>query len=326
MKSALAAALAFLLCGTLGAQFGAQFDNTNGSSLRGQINMTSPVAGGLLVELYRWGEASPVESTDADLAGNFEFSNVPAGDYRLTLSDYHGHVIAEKIVNVMPPASFVNIDLPDYGGSAPANSSGASGVVSIAELQHKVPGKAAKEFEKAGKAVRKGDEAGAIAHLQKAIEIDPAYTQAYNNLGARYLRAQQFEKAAGEFQKALELDQNFQPAAVNLGLACIALQRFADAEKYARKAISLDATSNRARFVLGIALAAQNREPGEALENLKAAARELPEARLALAQFLSDHGQKAQAAGELRKYLDSSAPDPQERPKLEAWLSQLEAE
>jgi tetratricopeptide (TPR) repeat protein len=324
MKSAFAVALAFLLCGTLDAQFGAQFDN--GSSLRGQISMTAPIAGGLLVELYRWGDASPIASTDADLAGNFEFPNVPAGDYQLRLSDYHGRLIAEKIVNVMPPAAFVNIDLPDNGDSAPANSSGGGGVVSLAELQHKVPGKAAKEFEKAGKAVRKGDEAGAIAHLQKAIEIDPGYVQAYNNLGARYLRAQQFDKAAAEFEKALELDRNFQPAAVNLGLTDIALQRFSDAEKYARQAIRLDATSNRARLVLGIALAAQNREPDEALENLKAAARELPDARLALAQFLSDHGQKAEAATELKKYLGSSAPDPQERPKLEAWLAQLEAE
>jgi Tfp pilus assembly protein PilF len=321
MKSVVIATLAAALSGTLGAQF----NSGGGVSLRGQVNAGKPISG-LVVELYQWGELRPIGSTDADTAGNFEFRNVPSGDYQIRLTDFAGNVLAEQSVHLIPPVWFVNIDLRPDNAPAPAGGSAGGGVVSLAELQHKVPGKAAKEFEKASKAARKGDNEAAIAHLQKAIEIDPGYIQAYNNLGARYLRAQEYDKAAEEFLRALELDPNCQPAASNLGFTYIALQRYSDAEQYARRAVDLDATSNRARFALGLALAAQNREPEEALRNLKAAARELPQARLALAQFLSDHGAKAAAAAELRKYLDSPEAAAADRQKLEAWLLRLESE
>jgi tetratricopeptide (TPR) repeat protein len=321
MKFVLTAALAAALSGTLGAQF----ESGAGASLRGQVNAGGPVSG-LVVELYQWGGSRPIGSTDADLGGNFEFRNIPAGDYQIRLTDYAGNVIAEQNVHLMPPSSFVNIDLQSGSAQAPSGGSSGGGVVSLAELQHKAPGKAVKEFEKASKAAGKGDNEAAIAHLEKAIEIDPGYIQAYNNLGARYLRAQEYGKAAEEFRKALELDPNCQPAASNLGFTYIALQRYPEAERYARRAIDLDATSNRARFALGLALAAQNREPDEAVQNLKAAAREFPQARLALAQFFSDHGEKAQAAGELRKYLDTPDAAAEDRQKLETWLEQLESE
>lgn len=61
----------------------------------------------------------------------------------------------------------------------------ASATVSLGRLRHKVPGRARREFDKALVCSRQGDSQAAVVHFEKAIEIDPAYLEAYNNLGVR---------------------------------------------------------------------------------------------------------------------------------------------
>lgn len=48
----------------------------------------------------------------------------------------------------------------------------------------------------------------AIFRWEKAIEIDPTYAEAYNNLGVGYEHEGQLDKARKAYEKALELDPN----------------------------------------------------------------------------------------------------------------------
>ena len=48
----------------------------------------------------------------------------------------------------------------------------------------------------------------AIFRWQKATEIDPAYAEAYNNLGVGYEHEGQLDKARKAYEKALELEPN----------------------------------------------------------------------------------------------------------------------
>ena len=48
----------------------------------------------------------------------------------------------------------------------------------------------------------------AIYRWQRAVEIDPSYAAAYNNLAVAYEREGQLDKARQAYEKALEIDPN----------------------------------------------------------------------------------------------------------------------
>ncbi|MGA2327212.1 MAG: tetratricopeptide repeat protein [Bryobacteraceae bacterium] len=197
-----------------------------------------------------------------------------------------------------------------------------TGTVSVARLRHNVPSRALREFEKAQAAEHKGDGQAAMAHFKNATEIDPGFFEACNNLGVGHLRLHQFEQAIAQFQWALSLDGSATLVYANLGTAYFQTGRFPDAERTARQGLKHDSSSNRLRLVLGIALDAQRRDPREALENLAAAAREFPQARLVAAHILARDGEPSRAAVELKKYLRSGSGGDQRQ--VEVWLANLE--
>jgi tetratricopeptide (TPR) repeat protein len=66
--------------------------------------------------------------------------------------------------------------------------------------------------------VLKGDVAGAIPDLQKAIELNPNYADSFSNRGlTRWLQGDQ-SGAAADYEKALELNPNLEAAYINRGI------------------------------------------------------------------------------------------------------------
>ena len=61
----------------------------------------------------------------------------------------------------------------------------------------------------------KGDIAGALTAFTKAVEIDPSFGLAYNNLGVLYWQTGGAQKAVECFAKAIEIDPNDQNAILN---------------------------------------------------------------------------------------------------------------
>ncbi len=286
----------------------------------GEITGATNVSPDLYIELVdSANRGGTIARTSPNPSGNFEFNGVPIGDYELRLVDRQGNLITAQFVRVTDAGNFFQLRLPELKGDQ-----AVSGVVSLSRLTHKVPGKAEKEFHKGETAGRKGKNEEAIEHFNKAIEIDPAYMEAYNNLGARYIRAREPAKALEEFKKAYELDHTSAVVCANMAIAQLLLEKYADAEKSAREAVKLNGTSNKARFALGVALASQSR-PGadsEAIENLQAAAREFPRARLVLAQIMMQQGDRSQAVSQLREYLQSGKPN--NRAEVETWIARLQ--
>src|SRR5208282_4923174 len=66
---------------------------------------------------------------------------------------------------------------------------------------------------------KEGELAEAIAEYQKALDINPYYTDAHNNLGNALLRNGQLDDAIAQYQKALEINPNYAPGHYDLGLA-----------------------------------------------------------------------------------------------------------
>src|SRR4051794_9441641 len=66
------------------------------------------------------------------------------------------------------------------------------GTISVKRLAHVVPGKALKEYDRAKKARQTGDVDRVMASLQKALEIDPEFIEAVNDMGACHTAKRNF--------------------------------------------------------------------------------------------------------------------------------------
>jgi tetratricopeptide (TPR) repeat protein len=159
-----------------------------------------------------------------------------------------------------------------------------SGTISVAQLKHRVSSKALREFARADHEMRKKHLEAAIEHLNKAIDIDPAYMEAQNNLGARYIQRGDYEQAVTHLRIAFRLDPTSIFARTNLGMALWLAGDCGEAEQIANDAVRLAPGFPQAQFLLGMILDAKGAP--EALEHLEKSAREIPKARLLAAGIL----------------------------------------
>lgn len=168
---------------------------------------------------------------------------------------------------------------------APERPSGES--ISVYGLRHKVPKAAQKSFERAMKSSKSRDHVGAAAALQAAVQIDPLFAAAYNQLGAEYGWMGRFEEAKPAFERAVELDPNSWSAQYNLALVLFQLGDPAGAEQHARRSLEFGSQSALAHWLLGYVLYRGDSTRDEALRHVRYAARTLKEAK----QFLAMAGQ-----------------------------------
>jgi tetratricopeptide (TPR) repeat protein len=216
-------------------------------------------------------------------------------------------------------ASAQHDEFERFGTRSDAPMRPVSGTISVARLKHHVASRARREFARADREMRKRHLEASIEHLNKAIEIDPAYLEAQNNLGTRYILLGDYEQAITHLRTASRLDPDSIFARTNLGMALWLAGRCAEAEPVARDAVRLCPSFLRAQYLLGMVLAAKGLP--EALEHLEKSATEIPKARLLAAGILLKHGAKSGASAELRQYLAS--PRAENRAMVESWLAEL---
>jgi tetratricopeptide (TPR) repeat protein len=274
------------------------FSQTN---LHGQIaNPSEAVLVGVSVELCeRTGHV--ISRAQVTASGEFYFESVPSGYYILRVLDSSGYIVTEQLVEPPNNASGdILIKLPEKKGDRPA-----SGSVSLAELQHKVPPKALKEAEKADKAVHKNDLPAVIVHLEKALEIDPEFFAARRNLAKALIMTGQNEKAIPVLQQLLQTEPRSVLAYDGLGTVYLTSRRFADAEAAARKALEIDGSNELGHWVLGCSLTALGKADAEALKHLTTIVKRFPRAYIVAAGILARQGHKEEAKKQLLAYLNT---------------------
>jgi Tfp pilus assembly protein PilF len=129
-----------------------------------------------------------------------------------------------------------------------------TGVVSLRELQHPIPGKALRDAYQAQDLAHANKVAKAIAKLEEAIRIAPQYRDAHVNLGVQYARRGRTADARAELEKALEIGPPIAAIYFDLALASLGVGQPRDAEYYARKALELDPRDDGAQWALRQAL------------------------------------------------------------------------
>jgi tetratricopeptide (TPR) repeat protein len=248
--------------------------------------------------------------------GGFEFRDIPSGSYSVELAAQNGEPIVQETADLISTGDRIEIKLPEE-----EKAGGPGRTVSVDQLRHPMSPKAKKLFAEAEKASAAGQYLKAIDLLQGALKDPPAAPYARMNIGVAYLKTNQPAMAVPELQAAVVALPNDAVARNNLAYALLLTRRVDAAEVECRKALQLDANNSKARWVMGAILLAKGTHPEEAVEDLRFASREIPKARVMLAQFYERSGQKDAAAKELRAYLPQASV--QERSSVEQWLSKL---
>jgi tetratricopeptide (TPR) repeat protein len=197
-------------------------------------------------------------------------------------------------------------------------------VVSVEELQHKVPKQAIKEFKKGLEAYHTADYESALSHFQNTIQLDPDFADGHNDLGVVLAKLGNRDEAAEEFRRAVDLAPHQNPPLANYSICLYLLGHYAEAVLAARRALKNDSTLLDVHYALGASLFLLDGHRAEALESLELAAPKFPKARLLAAAILINMARWDDAAWELNEYLRSVPNSDSSRHEVEIQLAQLQ--
>ena len=201
------------------------------------------------------GATSPFEeSTLAGDDGRFRFHDLLAGTYTLG-AFVPGRGEVRRTIEVGPSQASsknrIELTLELHDGEFESRDSlRRQTLVSAKALA--IPERAHREYDEAEKRLARRDTEGAVAHLERAVELAPQYSEAWNHLGTIAYQGRDYARAETCFQKALDADHEaFQPP-VNLGGVSINLGKFELALNYNRYAVSLRPNDALANSQLGM--------------------------------------------------------------------------
>lgn len=262
--------------------------------------------------------------TYADRSGAFRFKEVPAGTYTLI-----AHIPLEgefrKTVEVGP--SFADsrkrINLEVRADRLDSQESGH--VVSATDLA--IPADAKREYLKAMSLLERKDVEGAVASLQKAVQIAPNFVECWNHLGTIAYTTRKYAEAEKYFRIALEHDAGAYSPTVNLGGTLLSSGRFEESLDLNRQAVRMMPDDALAQSQLGMSYYFLGRYD-EAESNLKQA-KALDPAHFTLPQLLlaaifERKGNLPGAVEELEDFLRRH-PDSDRAPSVRSEVESLRA-
>jgi len=254
------------------------------------------------------------------LGGDFEFTGIPQGSYRVVA--LFGTQQAEEIVDVSSWNSLVNLRLPSRGKA----DDDASRRNTITVAQYQVPEKAREELRKAREASTKGRMDEAQSHVAKALEIHPEYADALTFRAILRLTTKDTEGAVLDLQKAIQCDGSYAMAYMVLGSAFNIESKFDEAIRTLERGESLAPNAWQAYFELGKAYAGKA-DFKASLAQLNRAQTLAPDyhlIRLVRAHVLMQLHQFTDAVADLQVYLEKK-PNGQDSDLAQKMLQQAQA-
>ena len=152
-------------------------------------------------------------------------------------------------------------------------------------FQHEPPAAARKIALRAEHFSKKQQHESAIAEYQKALQIDPQYYEAANDLALEYFSAGNADLALNTLTRLTKVEPTHVLAFDNLAIILCRLHRFAEAEVVATHAYKMHPFSYKAAYVFGSALVNQGKWTPDAKQALRYASERHPEAKALLAEW-----------------------------------------
>jgi tetratricopeptide (TPR) repeat protein len=220
-------------------------------SLSGEVQSNGSISlDKLYVELCDTRTHQVVERTTVLGDGSFRFNH--GGDASYSVRVVTGPVefpLVEE-TRLTGPGNPLVLRLPEQKTDRPP-----AGGISLNALQHPIPKKAIRAVVEAQRYSESHDTANAIAKLEQAVRIAPAFRDAHANLGVLYARAGRLDEAVAQFQSALAVGPPNALIYSNLSLALLTLKQYRDGEASARSALALDPRNDVAQKLLRFAAA-----------------------------------------------------------------------
>ena len=286
------------------------------------VNGNVEPAGPAVVWLY--GATSPFSASPlSDPGGRFHFAGILTGSYTLTVvTTAHGEW--RQTIDVGPGAADakgrVNVRIRIDEAKSLADR---RAIVSARELS--IPRPAWKEYGKAEQRLSKHDVEAATAHLQRATEIAPQFSVAWNSLGTIAYHAQQYAQAEQYFRKGLAADPDQYAPLVNLGGVLLNLGQYREAWSFNTLAVSKQPNDALAHSQLGMACFALGKlDTGEAelREAIRLDPRHFTNPQLVLAEiYVREH--KPEAAADILEQFLGLHPDFTLAPQIRERIARL---
>ena len=252
--------------------------------------------------------------------GRFEFHDLVGECYvvRIVIGQ-QAKVVQQKTTQVGTDQSTLQFVLRPEAQAQPA-----AGYVSMRELASPPPRQAVKAFERGQKDAREGKLKPAADEYRQAMQIDPDYAEAHQELGSLYLHQGEAEAARAELTAARRLGLDSPEVSGSLALALLQLNRPQESESAAREALAKDPSNALANYALGSALLYHSTDFPLILDHLARAAEQIPSARLLAAKVRAKSGDIKGAIQDLTQYL-LVCPE-QKRAATEATLREWQAQ
>jgi tetratricopeptide (TPR) repeat protein len=290
------------------------------------------IAGQILPEgeaaVHLHGAVTPFSaSTLSDTRGRFHFRDVLAGAYTLAIF-IPSRGETRRTIEVGPSLAdpkgrvAVKVEITDSEletEDAPRHRA----VVSTRELS--IPDRARKEYYEAQKKLSRREVSAAIQHLERAVEIAPQFSAAWNNLGTIAYQSRRFQDAERYFRHSLEQDANAFEPLVNLGGVLLTLGKLDEALQFNLYAVISRPNDALANSQLGMTYFAVNSL--QLAEKYLRIAKRLDPAhfshpQLTLADLYLRQNQRPRAITELEEFLQQH-PDWPQADHLRATIARL---
>lgn len=150
----------------------------------------------------------------------------------------------------------------------------------------------------------------AISALRKSATLNPNDPGTHNNLGLAYLSMGQKEMARKELEKTLDLDSSYSDAYINLGSMAMADKKYAEAKRYFRKSLENLEFKPRHRALTALAqIALHENNTDEARRLLYQSLQVNPDycmSHLLLGNIYAQDNSPRAAAGEFKKSIQKT--------------------
>jgi len=161
----------------------------------------------------------------------------------------------------------------------------------------------------------------AVRHAQKALELNPDFLKAYDNLGLCYEALGQYERAIQAYSKAVRLSQKDRSCSpwpsLDFGALLVKLDRLGAAEESLKQSLACDPKFPRAHYQMGLLLEKQ-RNDDQAISELKRAAALDPgyaDPHYLLGRIYQRQGDKQKAAEALSNFQQLKKAESRQRPR-----------
>jgi len=258
-----------------------------------------------------------------DDSGNFRFSNLPPGNYTVTVKGTEAFEAETESISMGKESSAgqsftVVLNLRNKGTK--------KGDLSANPFFANVPKEAVKKYQEAAESVKKNDLKAAVAFLDSAIAIYPDFAFAYNEKGLLLVKQNELDKALEAYVKAIQIKPDYFDAKFNFGYVLLNKKDYERTEMVFRDLIKQKNDMPPAHLYLAIALIGL-KKIDEAESELKQTVSLKGGENLALAHrylggIYMQKKRNAEAAAELQKYLDL-APKAADADKIKTMIADL---